>query len=497
MFIPLSYNLRSLFVRRSASFLTVLGIGATVAIVSGVIALQQGFKTMFVSGGREDVAIFLRPGASNEGDSQFSRERGLTLMKRVPEIAQGPSGPIAGMEAYLAVLLPRVGGDPTVDQTNVPMRGVQPMTFEIRREELRVIEGSNFTPGSDELIVGSRLVGRIENCNLGDVLTLNKTPFRVVGVFEHPGQFGGEIWGDLDRLMAAMGRYGPNRVIAKMVPDVEVGAANPVAAFQNEEPEVSAEKIVSSATIPWYGRLPFISKQAKWKTRREEARATINRLLEGRTDWRELIDTPRDELATELALGAKSSTVAEQIQASLIEARKVLDPKPGSLAERLLKDPEVPAKVFSEKQYLESQTAFLSFTLIVLGAVLGLIMGIAAVFTATNTMLSAIAARTHEIGVLLAMGYRPVPIFLSFMFEALLLGLIGGLIGCVLALPFNGVRAGTTNFQTFTEMAFAFRVTPVVLVTAIVFSLILGMLGGAWPAWRAARMRPTDALRHG
>jgi hypothetical protein len=87
------------------------------------------------------------------------------------------------MEAYLAVLLqPTRGGF-----TNVPLRGVQPATFEIRKDELKIVEGRNFTPGNDELIVGSRLVERIANCHIGDVIVLNKSPFRVVGVFDHPG----------------------------------------------------------------------------------------------------------------------------------------------------------------------------------------------------------------------------------------------------------------------------------------------------------------------
>ncbi len=406
MLVPLSYNVRSLFVRKSATLLTVLGIGATVAIVSGVLALQQGFQSMFTGGGREDVAVFLRPGANSEGDSQFSRERGLKLIKSVPEIEDGPSGPLASMEAYLAVLLaPSRGG-----LTNVPLRGVQPATFAIRKDELAVVEGRNFTPGSDELIVGKRLVDRIQNCHIGDVIVLNKTPFRVVGVFDHPGQFAGEIWGDLDRLLSAMGRYGPNRVIAQLRPGVEIGAPDPTQVMFSDEPP---------------------------------------------------------------------------------------EPREGSLAARLLKDTEVPAKVYSERQFLASQTVMLSFMLVGLGLALAVIMGLAAIFTATNTMLSALAARTHEIGILLAMGYRPVPIFISFLFEALVLGVIGGLAGCVLALPFNGVRAGTMNFQTFTEMAFAFRVTPLVLGIAISFALTLGLLGGAWPAWRAARLKPTAALRQG
>ena len=148
MLVPLSYNFRSLFVRKSATLLTVLGIGATVAIVSGVLALQQGFRTMFTAGGRDDLAVFLRPGATNEGDSQFSRDRGLKLIKTVPEIEIGPNGPLASMEAYLAVLLaPKRGG-----VTNVPLRGIQPMSLEIHgarhhhTSEERAEQGMNAEP---------------------------------------------------------------------------------------------------------------------------------------------------------------------------------------------------------------------------------------------------------------------------------------------------------------------------------------------------------------
>ncbi len=404
MLVPLSYNLRSLFVRKSATLLTVLGIGATVAIVSGILALKQGFATMFTAGGRDDVAVFLRPGATSEGDSQFSRDRGLELIKTVPEIATGEHGPIASMEAYLAVLLSPVRGG----VTNVPLRGVQPMTFELRKNELHIVEGRNFAPGSDELIVGKRLVGRIQHCAIGETIVLNKTPFKVVGVFEHPGQFGGEIWGDLDRLLTAMNRYGPNRIVAQLKPGTVIGSVDPKDVLTNDTPP---------------------------------------------------------------------------------------EPKPGSMAARLEHDPSVPAKVYSEKEYLASQTVMLTGILGGLSFILGLIMGLAAVFTATNTMLSAIAARTHEIGILLATGFRPFPIFLSFLFESLVIGLVGGVVGCLMALPFNGLKAGTMNMQTFTEMAFAFRVTWQVLLSAVIFSLVLGLLGGAWPAWRAARLKPTEALR--
>jgi ABC-type antimicrobial peptide transport system permease subunit len=117
------------------------------------------------------------------------------------------------------------------------------------------------------------------------------------------------------------------------------------------------------------------------------------------------------------------------------------------------------------------------------------------VFTATNTMLSALAARTNEIGILLSLGFKPWAIFVSFLFESLVLGLLGGAAGCLMALPLNGVNTGAMNVQTFTEVAFAFRVTPNVMITAVSFALVLGLVGGALPALRAASLRPTEALR--
>jgi len=386
MLVPFSYNLRSLFVRRSSTLLTVLAIGATVAVVAGVLALQQGFALLYTESGREDLVVFLRPGSTNEGDSIFSRDRGLKLMKTVPEIAMDEGQqPLASLECYLAVRRFKMTGG----ETNVAIRGVQPMTFTLREGELEIVEGRNFQPGADEVIVGRKLVDRIQDCHIGDVIQLNTTPFKVVGVFATDASFDSEIWGDLDRMLQALKRYGPNRVLAKLVPGTD----------------------------------------------------------------------------------------------------------PEALAERLLSDREVPAKVLTEREYLSSQTKKLSKILVFLGAFLGVIMGIAAVFTATNTMLSALAARSHEIGILLATGFRPVPIFLSFMLEALLLGLLGGGVGILMTLPINGIETGAMNFNTFTEVAFAFRITPQVLVRAILFALTLGLLGGALPAWRAARLSPTEALR--
>jgi putative ABC transport system permease protein len=385
-FVPLSYNLRSLLVRRSATLLTVLGIGATVAVLAGVLALQQGFATLFEENGRDDVCVFLRQGATNEGDSVFSLERAQILMKSLPDIERPEDGqPLVSSEMYLAVRRFKLDGG----ETNVPIRGVQPGTFAIMQTDLRIESGRNFVPGADEVIVGRKLVDRIRDCELGDTLVLNTTPFKVVGVFDHPGPYKSEIWGDRDRMAEALERPVFNRVIAKLKP------------------------------------------------------------------------------GTDLA----------------------------ELKERMESDPQVPCKVLTEREYLSSQTQAFSFVLRALGVFLAVIMGVAAVFTATNTMLSALAARTNEIGILLSLGFKPWAIFVSFLFESLVLGLLGGAAGCLMALPLNGVNTGAMNFQTFTEVAFAFRVTPDVMITAVSFALVLGLVGGALPALRAASLRPTEALR--
>ncbi len=394
--VPLSYNFRSLWVRKSATLLTILGIGATVAVLAGVLALRAGFQGLFRENGRDDIAVFLRQGSTNEGDSAFTRERAEILMKTLDVFQlDAQEKPLVSAETYLAVRLFKTDGG----ETNVPVRGVQPMTFAIYGDDVRIVEGRNFTPGTDEVVVGDKIADRIQDCHVGDTVQFNTTPFKVVGVFHHDGAFSSEIWGDRDRISEALERPIFNRVIARVKPEVDLG----------------------------------------WDS----------------------------------------------------EANK---PKSG-LALQLDSDPQVPCKVMTERQYLTAQSAALGAVLLVLGQVLALIMGIAAVFTATNTMLSALAARTREIGILLSLGYRPIAIFASFLFESMVLGLLGGVAGCLMAWPIHGTETGTMNFNTFTEVAFAFRLTPELLTQAVLFSVVLGLLGGAWPALRAARMEPTRTMR--
>jgi putative ABC transport system permease protein len=122
-------------------------------------------------------------------------------------------------------------------------------------------------------------------------------------------------------------------------------------------------------------------------------------------------------------------------------------------------------------------------------------MGIGAVFGALNTMYSAVAARSREIATMRAIGFGGGSVVLAFVLESLFIALVGGILGCLAVLPLNGFTAGTMNWQTFSHLAFAFQVTPALMVVGLVFALAMGFLGGLLPALRAARLPVATALR--
>jgi ABC-type lipoprotein release transport system permease subunit len=132
--------------------------------------------------------------------------------------------------------------------------------------------------------------------------------------------------------------------------------------------------------------------------------------------------------------------------------------------------------------------------LYVLVLTLSVIMATGAVFGALNTMYAAVASRTPEIGTLRALGFSRLAILTSFVIESVLIAVVAGVLGCVLALPANWLTASTGNV-TFSEIAFAFRVTPMSLVAGVLFATVMGLFGGLLPALRAARMPLTSALR--
>jgi putative ABC transport system permease protein len=161
----------------------------------------------------------------------------------------------------------------------------------------------------------------------------------------------------------------------------------------------------------------------------------------------------------------------------------------------LTSDPRLTVQVEREAAYYEKQSQMVSTLIRVLGFLVAFVMAIGAVFGALNTMYSAVAARAREIATLRALGFGGGSVILSFMFESLLISFIGGILGCIAVLPLNGFTAGTMNWQTFSHLAFAFRVTPGLLMAGIVFALFMGFVGGVLPAVRAARLQVAHALR--
>jgi putative ABC transport system permease protein len=159
-------------------------------------------------------------------------------------------------------------------------------------------------------------------------------------------------------------------------------------------------------------------------------------------------------------------------------------------------DPRVNVTVSTEREFYAAQSRSLITLVTVLGSTISLLMGIGAVFGALNTMYSAVAARTREIATLRALGFGASAVLVSVMTEALLLGLAGGLLGALAAwVAFDGSRASTLNFQTFSQLSFAFVVSMPVVVTGVLYALALGFIGGLWPGLRAARMSIVEGLR--
>jgi ABC-type antimicrobial peptide transport system permease subunit len=158
-------------------------------------------------------------------------------------------------------------------------------------------------------------------------------------------------------------------------------------------------------------------------------------------------------------------------------------------------DPRIQVSVRDEQDFYTSQSGILSTTLTIMAVFISAIMSVGAIFGAINTMYAAVSSRSPEIAVMLTLGFKPRSVLASFLAEAAVIALIGGLLGCLFALPINGIATSTTNWQSFSEVAFAFRVTPTLLLYGVLFAVVMGVVGGFFPAWRAARLPVIQALR--
>jgi putative ABC transport system permease protein len=373
--------------RLGTAAVAVVGIGGVVAVLVAVLSISEGFRAALALSGQEDVAIVLRGGSTDELASGLPLASARHVMDS-PGIVRGPGGALVSPELYVIVDLPMRS---TGTKANVPLRGVGPQAYAIRRA-FRIVEGRPFTRGMNEVIVGRGAAAQFAGLEVGKPVMFGRTPWLVTGIFEDGGSVSeSEIWTDATVLQGAYKR------------------------------------------------------------------------------------------------------------GSSYQSLRVRLPGPGqveALEQHIAADPRFNLTVRTEREFLESQSRVLVTIVRTLGAIIALLMGVGAVFAALNTMYSAVAARTREIATLRALGFGATPVVASVLFEALLLGLLGGLLGGSLAyVGFNGAQASTLNFQSFSQVAFAFTVTPALMLTGLGYALLLGLVGGLLPAVRAARMPVTAGLR--
>jgi putative ABC transport system permease protein len=389
MALPLSYNVRSLLVRWKVTLLAIGGIALVVTVLIVLTAMSNGFRLALAATGSPANGIVVQRGSGSELTSFFSREH-RNLVEVDERIARNPEGkPLASPEIVIvANLKRRTVGDPT----NVTVRGVTPMAFEVRND-VKVVSGRAFTPGLNEIIVGEKIARRVAGLDIGSEIAIQKPRWKVVGVFTADGgAFESEIWGDYDVMGPAFLRGGGQ----------------------------------NSLTV----RLADPSKRAEFDK-----------------DIRE--------------------------------------------------NPQMQLQLDGEREYYANQSGPVSGPLMALAGFVAVVMGIGAVFGAMNTMYAIVAARTREVGTLRALGFSRGSILTAFLIESMTLALVGGAIGCLLAFPMNGYSTGTGQTASFSEVAFAFRITPGSLVFGLVFAILMGLVGGLLPAVRAARLPIISALREG
>jgi putative ABC transport system permease protein len=200
------------------------------------------------------------------------------------------------------------------------------------------------------------------------------------------------------------------------------------------------------------------------------------------------------EIFTDAATAQTAWNRGSGFSVALIGLEKAEDLE--AYTEALQADPRVSVDAKRQTDYYAEQTKATSGGVRVLGTAVAIIMCLGAMFAALNTMYASVSARTREIATLRAIGFGPLPVIISVLTEAMMLALVGGLIGAMIAYVFfNGMTVSTLGGSTFTQLVFNFRVTPQLVMTGMALALLIGFLGGLLPAVRAARMQVTTALR--
>src|SRR5919112_5429370 len=205
MALPISYNIRNLRERWKVTLLAIGGIALVVTVFVVLLAMANGFRIALRSTGSDANAIVIQQGSSGELTSWMAINN-AQLISVDSRVARGSDGqPLASCEVFVLNNKPRRGdGQPT----NVSVRGVQPRAFHVRNG-IKFVEGRNFTPGIDELIVGKRIAERIQGLDLGSTLPMQRKSWKIVGIFTaEGGAFESEIWGDYNIIGPAFQRNG-------------------------------------------------------------------------------------------------------------------------------------------------------------------------------------------------------------------------------------------------------------------------------------------------
>ena len=380
-------NVRNMSERATSSIVALVGIAGVVMVLIGVLSIAEGFRAVLNVSGSDQVAIVLRSGATDEMGSSLTQEQ-MRVISDSKNVLRDQQGSVVSPELYVVVDVPLIS---TGTAANVPLRGVGPQAAKLRGG-FHIIEGSNFTPGKFEVVVGKGASMQFAGLKVGNQVRWGTTTWTVTGIFEDRGSVAeSEVWTDATVLQGAY-----NRGSSYQSMRVKLTNAGAMQAFKDE----------------------------------------------------------------------------------------------------MTSDPRLNVRVFSEKQYYEEQSKVLVTMVSTIGFAIGFLMGLGAVFAALNTMYSAVSSRMREIATLRALGFGAAPVVISVLAEALLIGLVGGAIGMLVSyFSFNGLRASTMNFSTFSQITFAFTVTPSLLVQGLVYALILGFIGGLLPSLRAAKLPITTGLR--
>ena len=201
-------------------------------------------------------------------------------------------------------------------------------------------------------------------------------------------------------------------------------------------------------------------------------------------------------LRLERAEAANSLEVMRAMKKTPQYKDKELPVPSGTLMASIENDQRLNVSMFGEREYYASLTKSSSGVMLqFIGFFVAIVMAVGAGFAATNTMYAAVARRAREIGTLRALGFSRAAILRSFVFESVCLALIGGVIGCLIALPLNNMSAGIGNWQTFSETAFKFKVGFEAIVAGLIFAAVIGALGGFLPAWSASKKNLVTAMR--